>query len=313
MRNSFNKTAGCISTIGATAIVLSLLPFIVSAQELPDDMKHLEDLTSVHSELVEEAYQYHKAGLESIEEDFKILRKNEATLTNLKRAQLQLKVENIEQVWKFVLTEVPDTPRAINYYGELLFDYLEQGDRGYQYWLRAAQLDPDYPSPQNNLGLLFFHNGQYEKGYGYLKKALDLDPKHPDYLFNMTQMYLTYFPQLGKILDKTKSQLYKDAMKMSEKAAKYAPDDYEIVKSHANNFYVAEDFGARPNWNTAAKTWQKVVELAEIDDDIFHARLNEGRTWIRAGQSQKAKSTLEAALKIVPDSRVAQQLYEKAK
>jgi Tfp pilus assembly protein PilF len=293
--------------------ILSVLSMLAAAQELPPEMEHLKELAAIPSDLVETAYQYHRSEIDAIENEFKTLRIQEKELTNLKRRELQSKADNVEKVWKYVLSVTPGDARANNYYGELLFDYLSREEEGYQLWLRAAKLDPEYPSPINNLGLLFFHNGQYEKGHDYLKKAIDLDPKHPDFLFNMAQMYMSHFPQLGKILDKTKTQIYKDAMKMSEKAARYAPDEYEIVKDYANNFYLAENFGAKTNWTSAAKTWAKVVPLAEAKPDIFHALINEGRTWLKANQKSKAKSALEKALKIQPDSRVAKQLYEEAK
>jgi len=279
------------------------------SQDLPKEMEHLRELASFPDELVEEAYQYHRTQVKSISDELDSLRRNRVALTNLKKAQLQEQANNIEKIWQFVLTKNPENARAHNYYGELLFDFLANQTDGLQHWIRASQLDPNYASPQNNLGLAMFHSGNYKKGYEHLKKALDSDPKHSDYLFNMAQMYMTHFPQLGDILGKTKSQMYKDAMKMSEKAAKYAPDEYEVVYDYANNFFAADRFDVKISWTTAAKAWQKVIPLSKSKDELFNAHLNQGRTWLKANQGTKARSAFKEALNIDPDSRVANQLY----
>jgi tetratricopeptide (TPR) repeat protein len=171
-------------------------------------------------------------------------------------------------------------------------------------------MDEDLAMPYNNLGLHYFHSGDYDRGLTNIGKALDLEPENPDFLFNTTQIYLTYFPQIEKEFGMDKEKLYKEAMRMSKDAAKYAPNDFQILQDYAANFYAGENFGVEVNWSEAALAWQQALPMAPSDADKFYVLLNEGRTWKFANQPGKAAEALNKALVYEPDSRVAKQLLE---
>ncbi len=57
-----------------------------------------------------------------------------------------------------------------------------------------------------------------------MEEALEVEPDNPDFLYNATQLYLNFYPQVAKRYEWPKKKVYHEAMKMSRKAAKLAED-----------------------------------------------------------------------------------------
>ena len=121
-------------------------------------------------------------------------------------------------------------------------------------------------------------------------------------------MYLTHFPAIMKLSKLDKETIYKKAMEFSRKAAKYDPKDLSLQQDYATNFYASQNFDVEVDWIDAAKAWQDTYALATRRDDLFFARLNEGRCWLRAHKKDQAIEALEAAKAIIPDSDVVETL-----
>jgi tetratricopeptide (TPR) repeat protein len=115
------------------------------------------------------------------------------------------------------------------------------------------------------------------------------------------------------MLDMPKDKLYKEAMKMSKKAADLAPDDFDILQDYAVNFYAAENFGVEVDWSEAAEAWRRTLPHARTEGEKFYVLLNEGRAWIRTAKPQNAVKPLEDALAMDAGSDAAKQLLAKAR
>jgi len=240
-------------------------------------------------------------------------REGKADLAEEKQRDFLHRIDVLEKQWNWVLERYPHDPRATNYYGELLYDYGHDEQRGFQMWMTAVGLDENCAPAHNNLGVHYFHTGNYAEGLRHLQRALDLEKDNPDYLFNMAQMYLIYFDKLEGMLKMSKEKLYKEAMRMSGKAADLAPDDFDLLQDYAVNFYAAENFGVEADWSDAAAAWNRAVPHARTEDEKFYALLNVGRAWIRASRPQDAVPPLEQAVQLKRDSDAAKQLLAKAK
>jgi tetratricopeptide (TPR) repeat protein len=226
---------------------------------------------------------------------------------------LRHRIDVLEKQWHWILERYPRDARANNYYGELLYDYGGDGQKGFQHWLTAVGLDENCAPAHNNLAIHYFHSGNYAEGLSHLQRALKLEEDNPDFLYNMAQMYLIHFDQLEGMLKTPRDRLYQEAMKMSKKAADLAPDDFDIAQDYAVNFYAAENFGLDANWRDAALAWERTVPLARTEDERFYSLLNVGRAWIRAAQPQNAVKPLEDAVALNRGSDVAKNLLAKAK
>ena len=235
----------------------------------------------------------------------------EGAKPDVQRANAELTLAR--QAYELALQRYPDRAELHNYYGELLFDRFDEQEKGVGEWKRAVELDMKLGRAHNNLGIYLCHAGEYAEGLGHLDKAVQLEPDNPDYLYNLAQVYLVNRPQVMAIRKWTADELYKAAMTASETAAKLAPNDFELVVDYARNFFVAEQMGLTPEWESAAKAWQLARGLARNEEEKFNAWLNEARVWYKAGKSGKAAKCCEEALKIRPQSMVAQELLSMAR
>jgi tetratricopeptide (TPR) repeat protein len=256
-------------------------------------LAHLANLTGDQEQLVEAVRRFHRQQLALVDWDRRLLtdysQDGQDDLALTKVQDIRKRVALARDAWRYVLDYYPNNALANNYYGELQYDHLGDPAGGVQSWLLATRLDDKLGLPHNNLALHYVHAGQIDTGLRHLGKALDLDPKNPDFLYNGAQFYLNYFPRLEKQFEFKKVKLYKEAMRMSRDAAKYAPGDFQIVQDYAVNFFAAQNFGVEPDWNEAAAAWQKAQALAPGEEEKFYTVLNR-------------------ALAIRPESDVAQRL-----
>ncbi len=300
----------------AVSLILSVLSFGVSAQ-LPNELAHLGTLASDQDELVSAARRFDLQQQRLIEWDLALvdefMLQGKRDLAATQQAGIPKRRDLIRTAWVYVTDRYPNNARALNYYGEFLYDYGKDQAKALQNWRVAVKLDDELAATHNNLGIHFFHTGDYRNGLKHLQRALELEKDNPDFLFNMSQMYMIFFPQLGPMLDLSKEKIYKEAMRMSKKAAELVPDDYDLLLDYATNFYAAENFGIESDWEAAALAWQRARPHASTEIQTFYTFLNEGRTWLRSDKKQNAVKPLEEAAALRPDSQVAKQLLNKAR
>ena len=295
---------------------LFVLSLTVSA-ELPEELAYLEALASDQAELVivVRRFDLQQQGLidwdRALIEEYMLEGKRDLAAT--KQAGIEKRVGLIRTAWAYVTERYPNNARALNYYGEFMYDYGREQTRAVQNWRVAVQLDDKLAAAHNNLGIHYFHTGDYRKGLDHLQRALVLEDDNSDFLYNMSQIYLVFFPQVGEMLDLPKEKLYKEAMRMSKKAVELAPDDYDVLLDYATNFYAGEQFNVEIDWEAAAHAWRQARAQASTNVQIFFTYLNEGRAWIRSDKKENAIEALDAAAVLRPDSRVVEQLLTKAR
>jgi tetratricopeptide (TPR) repeat protein len=100
-------------------------------------------------------------------------------------------------------------------------------------------------------------------------------------------------------------------MKLSKRAAELKPTDYSLAQDYAVNFFVADQFSAQPDWDSAAAAWQKARGQARRIDEVFYTWMNEARAWMRKPDPARAETCLQEALKIYPDNDVAKSLLRR--
>ena len=108
-------------------------------------------------------------------------------------------------------------------------------------------------------------------------------------------------------------RVYEEAMKLSGRTVALSPNDFELLRDHATNYFLAKDFGAAPDWDAAAKAWQAAREHTRNNAERFNTWLNEARVYIRADKAKKARKCLEQADKLMPDNEIVQTLMEDLK
>lgn len=200
--------------------------------------------------------------------------------------------------------------RARNFHGVVYYDALGMQMEALKEWHMAVSLDKDYSDPYNNLGMHYFHSGDYPLGFQNMDMALKLEPKNPDYCYNMAQNYLIFRPQSEEYRGWSAKKVYKEAMKLSKRATKEAPEDYEILEDYAVNFLAAENFGVEADWKEAIKAWVVAREQAHNVDQKYFTWLNEGRAWRKLDNKDEAIRCFKEALALRPGSELPQRLIE---
>ena len=280
--------------------------------ELPDELSHLNALVSQEKDLLDAARAYDKAQCLLAEGELREAKQlkeaGQADESKAKQEQASRRFRQVRTAYEFVLQHYPRNPRVKTYYGEVLYDRFGDFDAAVKNWEEAVVLDPRLATPYNDLGIHYCHSGEYAKGLQYYDKALELDPENADYLFNIVQTYLTNFPEVQRYRKWDKAKVYREAMKLSKKALKLSPGDFEFARDYALNFFTAENFGVKADWKDAGEAWQRARELARNDAERFNAWLNEARAWTRAENKTKARACIEEALKIQPGNAVAEKL-----
>lgn len=223
------------------------------------------------------------------------------------------RADRLRKAYEQAIAMFSANARLHNYLGEIQFDYYNELPAAIKAWNLAISLDGTFADPYNNLALFHFHHGQYAEGLRNMDEALRLDPKNPDFLFNLVQIYLVHGPQVKELRGwPDQARVYREAMKMSERAAKLRPDDYSLLKDYAMNHWRAEPMGAKPDWRGAARASARARAIAPNPVETFFMHLQEGRAWLKAERPRDAKPALEAALALRPDSEPTKQLLEKA-
>lgn len=288
-----------------------------AAWGLPEELQHLEELEGNEQAVLDAARRFDVQQKALIEWDQRLLNdymaQGKTDLANTKQEDILRRVRLLRDLWTWVIERYPRNARANNYYGEYLYDFGGDVPQALRHWRMALQLDDNLAPVHNNLALHYFHQGNYGEGLNHLQRALDLDKDNPDYLYNMAQMYLVHFPQLEELLGVPRQKLYKEAMKMSRRAAELAPGEFDFIQDYAVNFYAAENFGLEADWEEAARAWQQAVERARTESEQYYALLNEGRAWLQAGRPQEAIAPLEQAVELRDENGVAQRVLAKAR
>lgn len=224
--------------------------------------------------------------------------------------QAQKMVKEIRGVYEAALQSYPDNARLHNFYGEWLYDHFGEIPGALKEWHKAIELDDHLSSAYNNLALHNFEYGEYKVGLSQMDQAIKYDKDNPDYLYNLSNVYLVHYPQMGEIRGWDKKKVYAEAMKLSERAAKLSPDDYDLLSDYAVNFFAAENMGMEADWEEAARAWQAARAIASRQDREFYCWLNEARVWLRAKKPKNATACLSEALRLRPDNEVARNLME---
>jgi len=137
-----------------------------------------------------------------------------------------------------------------------------------------------------------------------------LAPKSAEFICNLSQIYLNIPEAVGGAREWKKDRVYKEAMKLLERAVRLAPGDFELLQDYAVNFFAAEQFGVTPDWTRAAAAWRQARPCARDRNEVFFTWLNEGRAWIWAGQDARAERTLAESLRRHPGNDSARTLLE---
>lgn len=302
-------------------IAWSLLALLMAASRsgaaLPTELAGMETLADDETRFLAAVRNYDLIERPLAEWDMSMAQSHggagDEALANAKIQEATHRIALVRAAYEEFLARYPKNAQALAYYGELLYDVPGDVAGAVRAWKLAAAIDRNLGRPINDLAIHYCHCGEYKAGFRYFERLLKMEPSNPDYLFNVAQAYLIHYPEVQKEYRWDKKTVYRKAMAFSEKAARLAPDDYEILQDYAVNFFAGEpNFGVEVDWRRAAEAWQKARPYAPQKENVFFTWLNEARAWSKTGRKDKAAECLREALRILPDNDTAQKLLAEA-
>ena len=222
------------------------------------------------------------------------------------------RMETVLTAYEQILERYPDNAVALNFSGEVHYDWLQNQGRALEAWHRSRELDDQLAAPRNNLAIHYCHVGEYKDCLSLFDEAMELEPDNPDYLFNLAQIFLIHPRHVEAHYGIEGPEVYERAMEMSRKASELKPNDFSLAQDYAVNYFAGERFGVQVDWGDAAKAWQATRRTVSRSDELFYTWLNEGRVWLRADNGDEAARCFREALEIIPGNDVAQRLLERA-
>lgn len=302
--------------VACTAALMLPLAAVAQNTSFPPELSHLNAFVTDEAKLVDAVRQFDvlQQALIRWDEDLatEAARDGNQEEANRRVELIRERRDLMEKAYTVLLAHYPKNARALNYYGEFLYDQRGEQAGAIQHWKLAIAEDAKLSLPHNNLGIYYTHVGDYQRGLSEYQKAVELEPDNADFKFNLAQMYLINWPQVKEILKWDDARVFKEAMKLSREAAELRPADYELQQDYAVNFFAAARFGAKVDSKTAAAAWQEARKRATELDEVFFTWLNEARVWLAVPDYERAIPCLKKALEIVPSSEVAQRLLAKA-
>ncbi len=144
----------------------------------------------------------------------------------------------------------------MNKQGEILFENGEI-DNARDIFLKAMEVDPDYYSLHNNLGVLFDHMGQKEKAIEHFQKALLLYPKDPQALLNYATISKTTCSCCN---DSRHGWFHRRLMQVLDPLLSFKPD--------ANWLTVGDGWGSEAHY-IQSKGIERVISTDIFDKKLF--------------------------------------------
>lgn len=185
--------------------------------------------------------------------------------------------------------------------------------------LSASELDPDNPTIQNNLGLVYFMRERYDLAEKHIRRAVDLLPSYTDARNNLVRVYieaknykkaqiemnlvladLTYggleraYSNQGLL--EFNQQRYSSAEKAFLKAVEYKRDS-----CFANN-YLGRAIFEQGDYERAARALDRAVSFCQkamIDEPHYYSAL----AYFRAKDKARARARFEEIIRIYTNGK----------
>ncbi len=226
------------------------------------------------------------------------------------RDEARQSLDTLRDAYEFALHRYGGNARLHAYYGELLYDHFGDAAGAQAEWNKAMSLDTGFAPAYNDFGTHLCQSGQVKIGLEYMDKALKLAPEDAGLHYNLAQTYLNASEAVAAAREWNQERVYREIMKLSERAARLGPSDFELLQDYAVNFFAAEQFGAATDWKRAAEAWRRARPYAKDKNAVFFTWLNEARAWIRAGDEARAERCLTESMRRHPGNDAARTLLE---
>lgn len=233
-----------------------------------------------------------EAALEKIE---KLIAEFEAFATNGapgSRAVLWTKVDGViepmKKAYEDFLQHHPEHVEGRIAYGSFLNELGDEEGATVQ-WEKAREMDPNNPTPWNNLANIFGHVGPIKKAFQYYEKAIELNPSEPVYIQNLATTTYLFRKDAAETYRIDEEGVFNKALELYQRAMKLDPTNLVLATDYAQSYY-----GIKPlRTNDAISAWKHCLTLAKNDVEKQGIHLHLARVAWMAGKLEEAEQHLE--------------------
>lgn len=182
-------------------------------------------------------------------------------------------------------------------------------------------MNEDLANSLNERGMDFASLLQVNKAIEAYNRAIDLNPFVAEYHFNLALLYHNCPEAAARLTGMSQEQLYDSMLDESLTARLLAPADREFARTYAWNCLAYEGLGATPNWDRALNAWRY---LSRFYDEAFannpnhtnsearvHILLQVARIQLEMNRKEEARTLIDEALYIFPQSRLGHLLLDR--
>jgi tetratricopeptide (TPR) repeat protein len=233
-----------------------------------------------------------ESALQSIE---KLVAEFEAFSTNgapgsrgLLIAKVDQLIDGVKKSYNDFLQKHPKHVDAYLAYGSFLNEVGEEEEAVNQ-WEKAREIDPNNPSPWNNLANIYGHHGPPKKAFQYYEKAIELDPTEPVYLQNLATTVYLFRKDAVEMYRIDEEAVFNKALDLYRQAMKLDPTNLVLAIDYAQSYY-----GIRPmRVKEALAAWEHCLGVAKNDVERQGIYLHLARVELNAGMFEPAQKHLD--------------------
>ena len=207
----------------------------------------------------------------------------------------------------------PDSARAYNDLGDILYDYAGQFHEAVKKWQKAVEVAPDFAEAHNSLAVHYDHyDGDPIRGIEEVKKAIQLDPDVADYHFNLATFYFAGRFEVQKKYGWDLPKIYEACLREYEEAVTLDPENFDFAADYARTYYFAKYFQVETDYDAAIAAWKYCLGLDIGDYQKSYVLLYMAYISEECGRPDQVRKYAEAILKIDPEHAAAKRLIERA-
>jgi len=198
-------------------------------------------------------------------------------------AKIDQRLQPIKKAYEEFLSHHPEHIDGRIAYGSFLNELGEEEDAITQ-WEKARELDPNNPTPWNNLANVYAHIGPIKKALQYYERAIELDPQEPVYLQNLATVTYLFRKDVAEMYRIDEEGVFNKSLDLYRRAMKLDPNNILLATDYAQSYY-----GIKPmRVDDAIGAWNHALTLAKSDAEKEGIYLHLARVELNSGHFTEA-------------------------
>lgn len=203
------------------------------------------------------------------------------------KSRIDQKLKEVRDAYDNFILKNPKHVDARIAYASFLMETGSEED-GVRQLEIARDLEPNNPTPWNNLANYYGHWGPVEKAFPYYEKAIQLDTNEVVYVQNLATTTYLFRKDAKEYYKTNEAGVFDIALALYKQAMRLDPTNLTLAVDYAQSYY-----GIKPlRTNDALLAWTNALKLAKTDLEKEGIYLHLARVELNTGRFEEARSHL---------------------